>query len=83
MPAIIAPCCGGLLKFSGESCRLECAACGNNYEPEALEMMAPEESGDEITFANDAKRFDIRQRERKINGFTEKLTNKPNNISMK
>lgn len=83
MPAIIAPCCGGPLKFSGESCRLECAACGNNYEPEALEMMAPEESGDEITFANDAKRFDIRQRERKINGFTEKLTNKPNNISMK
>ena len=58
MPAIIAPCCGGPLKFSGESCRLECAACGNNYEPEALEMMAPEESGDEITFANDAKRFD-------------------------
>ena len=83
MPAIIAPCCGGPLKFSGESCRLECAACGNNYEPEALEMMASEESGDEITFANDAKRFDIRQRERKINGFTEKLTNKPNNISMK
>ena len=77
------PCCCGPLKFSGESCRLECAACGNNYEPEALEMMAPEESGDEITFANDAKRFDIRQRERKINGFTEKLTNKPNNISMK
>ena len=35
MPAIIAPCCGGPLKFSGESCRLECAACGNNYEPEA------------------------------------------------
>ncbi len=29
------PCCGGPLKFSGESCRLECAACGNNYEPEA------------------------------------------------
>ena len=52
------PCCGGPLKFSGESGRLECAACGNNYEPEALEMMTPEESGDEITFANDAKRFD-------------------------
>ena len=29
------PCCGGPLKFSGESCRLECAACGNKYEPEA------------------------------------------------
>ena len=36
------PRCGGPLKFSGESCRLECAACGNNYEPEALEMMASE-----------------------------------------
>ena len=52
------PCCGGPLKFSGESGKLECTACGNNYEPEALEMMTPEESGDEITFANDAKRFD-------------------------
>ena len=52
------PCCCGPLKFSGESGKLECTACGNNYEPEALEMMTPEESGDEITFANDAKRFD-------------------------
>ena len=52
------PCCGGPLKFSGESGKLECTACGNNYEPEALEMMTHEESGDEITFANDAKRFD-------------------------
>ena len=52
------PCCGGPLKFSGESGKLECTACGNHYEPEALEMMASEESGDEITFANDAKRFD-------------------------
>ena len=51
-------CCGGPLKFSGESGKLECTACGNNYEPEALEMMTPEESIDEITFANDAKRFD-------------------------
>ena len=53
------PCCGGgPLKFSGESGKLECTACGNSYEPEALEMMTHEESGDEITFANDAKRFD-------------------------
>ena len=49
------PCGGGPLKFSGESGKLECT---NNYEPEALEMMTPEESIDEITFANDAKRFD-------------------------
>ena len=33
------PCCGGPLKFSGESGKLECTACGNHYEPEALEMM--------------------------------------------
>ena len=52
------PCCGAPLAFSGESGRLECIACGNNYELEALEMMTPEESGDEITFASDAKRFD-------------------------
>ena len=52
------PCCCGPLKFSGESGKLECTACGNSYEPEALEMMTHEESGDEITFANDAKRFD-------------------------
>ena len=45
------PCCGGPLKFSGESGKLECTACGNHYEPEALEMMTPDESGDEITFA--------------------------------
>ena len=40
------PCCGGPLKFSGESGKLECTACGNSYEPEALEMMTHEESGD-------------------------------------
>ena len=29
------PCCGGgPLKFSGESGKLECTACGNNYEPD-------------------------------------------------
>ena len=55
-------CCGGPLKFSGESGKLECTACGNNYEPEALEMMTPEESIDEITFANDAGRAGNRRR---------------------
>ena len=28
------PCCGGPLKFSGESGKLECTTCGNNYEPD-------------------------------------------------
>ncbi len=52
------PCCGGPLKFSGESGSLECAACGNAYETEALEMMSPAENGEQITFANTAERFD-------------------------
>ncbi len=52
------PCCCGPLQFSGESGRLECPSCGNSYEPEALEMMTPEESGEEITFANTAEHFD-------------------------
>ena len=51
------PCCGGPLKFSGEIGKLECASCGNAYEPEALEMMTPEESGEQISFSNTAKRF--------------------------
>ena len=44
------PCCGGPLKFSGESGRLECAACGNSFEPEALEMLSASESGEQISF---------------------------------
>lgn len=52
------PCCCGPLTFSGESGKLECTFCGNTYEPEALEMMTPEESGDEIAFANTSERFD-------------------------
>ena len=51
------PCCGGPLTFGGESGRLECASCGNSYEPEAVEMMTPGQSGDEITFASTAERF--------------------------
>lgn len=51
------PCCSEPLKFSGESGKLECASCGNAYEPEALEMMTPSESGEQISFASTAERF--------------------------
>ena len=51
------PCCGGPLKFSGESGRLECAACGNNYEPEALEMLNVSESGEQISFERPKEGF--------------------------
>ena len=44
------PCCGAPLSFSGESGRLECAACGNSFEPEALETLNAPESGDQISF---------------------------------
>ena len=39
------PCCGAPLAFSGESGRLECAACGNSYEPEALELLKQKKKG--------------------------------------
>ena len=51
------PCCGGPLKFSGESGRLECAACGNNYEPAALEMLNASESGEQISFERPKEGF--------------------------
>ena len=51
------PCCGGPLQFSGESGKLECASCGNAYEPEALEMMNPADSGEQISFSNAAESF--------------------------
>ena len=51
------PCCGGPLKFSGESGRLECAACGNSYEPEALEMLNASESGEQISFESPKESF--------------------------
>lgn len=51
------PCCGGPLKFSGESGRLECAACGNSYEPEALEMLNASESGEQISFEHPKEGF--------------------------
>lgn len=51
------PCCGGPLKFSGESGKLECTACGNNYEPEALEILNASESGEQISFERPKEGF--------------------------
>ncbi len=39
--AYTCPCCGAPLSFSGASGKLECAACGNSYETEAIEAMNP------------------------------------------
>ena len=51
------PCCGAPLAFIGESGRLECAACGNSYEPEALEMLNASESGEQISFERPKEGF--------------------------
>ena len=51
------PCCGAPLAFSGESGRLECAACGNSYEPETLEMLNASESGEQISFERPKEGF--------------------------
>ena len=46
------PCCGAPLKFSGASGKLECAACGNSYDTEAIEAMNP-------AFADAGPEFDL------------------------
>ena len=52
------PCCGAPLAFSGESGKLECASCGNKFDVEAMEMLKPSESGEQITFARTAGHFE-------------------------
>ena len=64
------PCCGGPLKFSGESGRLECAACGNSFEPEALEMLSASESGEQISFEAQRRDFGRRRACRPISART-------------
>lgn len=52
------PCCSAPLSFSGASGKLECAACGNSYETEAIEAMNPAVSGDGVRFERPAEAFD-------------------------
>ena len=51
------PCCGGPLAFDGATGKLECAACGNAFEPEALEMLNVSESGEQISFERPKEGF--------------------------
>ena len=55
--AYTCPCCGGPLAYNGESGKLECAACGNSYDTEALEMLNPSESELHISFDRPADSF--------------------------
>lgn len=52
------PCCGAPLSFSGASGKLECAACGNSYDTEAIEAMNPAEIEYGPAFALPADTFD-------------------------
>ena len=52
------PCCGAPLAFGGNSSKLECEACGNSFDLEALEAMNPENSGENINFSMPSETFD-------------------------
>ena len=52
------PFCGAPLSFSGESGKLECASCGNSYEPDAIQTMSAGESIDKLEFERCAETFD-------------------------
>ena len=51
------PCCGSPLAFDGATGKLECAACGNAFEPEALEILNGSESGEQIAFVRSKEGF--------------------------
>lgn len=51
------PCCGAPLAYSGESGKLECAACGNAYEPDSIEALNGARQS-EISFAMPTSGFD-------------------------
>jgi len=51
------PCCGSPLAYDGASGLLQCAACGNGYELEALEDVAHTEEGGSIQFDMSTEAF--------------------------
>ena len=52
------PCCGAPLAYGAESGKLECAACGNSYELDALEVMNEPQQTDGIRFDMPTETFD-------------------------
>ena len=57
------PACGAPLTYGAEGGKLDCEACGNSFELEALEAMAPAESGGEVKFAAPESTFDAAESE--------------------
>ena len=52
------PCCGAPLAYGAQSGKLECSACGNKYELDALETMNESYEQTEIGFDMHAEAFD-------------------------
>lgn len=52
------PCCGAPLAYGAESGKLECAACGNSYELDALEAMNESQETGSIQFDMSTETFD-------------------------
>ena len=52
------PCCGAPLAYGAESGKLECGACGNSYELDALEAMNEPQQTDGIRFDMPTETFD-------------------------
>ena len=51
------PCCGAPLAYNGASGKLECAACANQYEAEALEALRAPEEQSSVRFDMQTERF--------------------------
>ena len=52
------PCCGAPLAYGAQSGKLECAACGNSYELDALEAMNESQETGSIQFDMPTETFD-------------------------
>ena len=52
------PCCGAPLAFGSASSKLECASCGNSFEPDVLEVMNASGSQEHLQFHLPEETFD-------------------------
>lgn len=55
------PCCGAPLAYSAQSGKLECKACGNSYELDALEAMNTSSEHGGIQFDMPSETFDAQE----------------------
>ena len=57
------PCCGAPLAYGADSGKLECAACGNQYELDALEVMNESQEAGSIQFDLTEQTFEAHEAE--------------------